>query len=456
MARDSDTHTESQVTADAETIQSWAETHTLVPVRREHADEQRLEVVPESETGADDEELEWAEFEEALRDRGMVVAWSGDDTEDIDVVDRADVVRRATTESEAVEEALVEGETVESEITDRRVVEHVIVEEVTVESEVADREIVQSDIVDVNLLTTAVNQCSVTRAESPTESTADLTWFQPGTQLEDPYDVEIDVEEEWELAREVVERITIESRVVEADVEETETLESDTMRETVDIEGVTETVLEGELVESPETAAAAVEHDRVESQYREDDVIETNLLRRQTIDEEMTVSKEITGQVSEAETVSADAVSHTVVESEIVDQEEYDVDLAATVAATETTTDTEPVDEPATGEPSVAETEMDDAETSDAEMGTEEDHRVTPEEGDEGKTVVNPDGDQVGMVVDVDGGQLYVDPHPSVTDRIRTVLGWSDHDDDSYLLGTDHIDYIDDEQVVLRMEHDAE
>jgi len=457
MSRDSDAHTESQVSTDADTIQSWSEAHTLVPVRREGADEPRLDVVPEDETHTDHEEMNWTEFERELRDRGMVVVRSSDRPEDIDVVDRSEVVSRATVDSEAVEEALIEGETVESEITERRVVEHVIVEEATVQSEIADREIVQSDIVDVALLSTDVDQCSVTRAEPPDESTTDLSWFQPGTNLSDPYDVEIDVDETWEVTRDVVERITVESEIVDTDVDETETVESDTMRETVDIEGVTETVLRGELVESPETAAEAVEHGRVESQFREDDIVETNLLRRQTIEEEMSVSKEITGEVSNTETVSADAISHAVVRSEIVDQEEYDVDLAASVAAAETESTAEPGPaeptadtEPTAGEPATAEA------GAGGDDGEREDARVTPMEEDEGKTVVNPDGEEVGMVVDVDSGQMYVDPHPSITDRIRTVLGWSDHDDDSYVLGTDHIDHIGEDEVVLRMEHEAE
>ncbi|WP_236039681.1 hypothetical protein [Haloarcula salinisoli] len=450
MSRDSNTHSESQVSADAETIQSWAGTQKLVPVRREGGEDPRLDVVPEDEMHTDHEEMDWTEFERELRDQGLIVVRGGDSTTDIDVVDRSEVIGRATVESEAVEEALMEGETVESEITERRVVEHVVVEEATVQSEIAGREIIQSDIVDVALLSTDVEQCSVTRAEPPDESTTDLSWFQPGTNLSDPYEVEIDVDELWEVTRDVVERITIESQVVETDVEETETVESDTMRDTVDIDGVTETVLKGELVESPETAAQAVEHGRVESQFREDDVIETNLLRRQTIDEEMRVDKRILGEVSDAETVSTDAISHTVVGSEIVEQDEYDVDLAATVAAAETDT------EPAAGEPAAGGSVTEDDEMAEP-TAADEAVRVTPQEEDEGKTVVNPDGEEVGMVVDVDNGQMHVNPHPSITDRIRTVLGWSDHDDeDSYLLDTDHIERVEDDQVVLRMGPESE
>jgi len=231
MSRDNDTHAESQVSTDAETVRSWTERHTLVPVRREHVDGPRLAVVSEEEMYTDDEELDWTQFERELRERGMIVVRSGDQPEDID----------------------------------------------------------------------------------------------------------------------------------------------------------------------------------------------------------------------------------------IVDQEEYDVDVAAGVAAAETgrettvemdgedVADTGPATEESTAQESAAgETEIDEA------TATDEGVRVTPREEDEGKTVVNPDGKSVGMVVDVDNGQVYVNPDPSITDRIRTVLGWSDHSDRSYLLGIDYIDHIDDDQVVLRMEHGAE
>lgn len=444
MSHERDTPTESQVSTDPDTIQSWTGRYDLVPVRHELEGHHRVDLARESAMTADHEELGWDEFQRELRDSGMVVVRSGDEESDIDVVDRSEIASRATVQSHAAEEALADGETVETEISERRVVEHVIVEEATVQSEIVDREVVESDIVAVELLTTDVEQCSVARAEPPDESTTDLSWFQPGTRLTDPYDVEVHVDEGWEVTRDVVERLTVESRIVDTDVEETETVESDTLRETVDIEGVTETILEGELVESPETARAAVDRGHVESEFREDDVIETHLLRQQTIEEEMTVSKEITGEVSDAETVSADALSHTVVDSEIVGEDEYGVDLASTVAASETTDQTAMPDETAPAD-----------ETAEP-MAGDSGARVMPSEEEKGKTVVNPNGDEVGMVVDVQNDQLYVDPHPSITDRIRTVLGWSDHDEDSYLLGSDHIDHIDDDQVVLRVEHDAE
>jgi sporulation protein YlmC with PRC-barrel domain len=77
---------------------------------------------------------------------------------------------------------------------------------------------------------------------------------------------------------------------------------------------------------------------------------------------------------------------------------------------------------------------------------------VTPTDDDVGKEVVNTHGDELGMVVDVESNQMYVDPHASLTDKIRTALGWSDHDEDSYRVDNESIVRIEDDQVVLNVE----
>jgi hypothetical protein len=336
MSRDSDASSESRISTDPDTIRSWSERHTLVPVRRGHGGESHLDVVSEVDAGESDR-LSWDEFRTELRREDHVVVYRGDRPEDIDVVDRSEAVGRAPI-GDGVAEALLGGETVETEVTERRVVEDTVVEEATLESEIVDRGVIQSDLVDVELLTTDVDHATVTRTEAPAETAETIERFQPGTRTDESYDVEIAVEESWSLTREVVERIAIESRVVHTDVEDTETVESDTLRETVDVDGVVTTVVEGELVASPETAAEAVEQGRVRSQFREDDVIETHLIRRQTIDEEIRVRKEIRGEISDAEALGTEAVTHTVVESEITDADEYGVDLSAVDADRERAT----------------------------------------------------------------------------------------------------------------------
>lgn len=69
---------------------------------------------------------------------------------------------------------------------------------------------------------------------------------------------------------------------------------------------------------------------------------------------------------------------------------------------------------------------------------------------DEGKTVVNPVGETVGIIASVDDGTAYVDPHPSITDRIEAALGWTDPNVDTYPLDDEHVAAVTDDEVRLR------
>ena len=92
--------------------------------------------------------------------------------------------------------------------------------------------------------------------------------------------------------------------------------------------------------------------------------------------------------------------------------------------------------------------------TASAHATEETEGLVAPTQDDEGKTVVDAEGDEFGMVVDVEGDTMYVDPDPSITDRIRTALGWEDHDDDTYPVDGRSIARIEDERVVLDIDHE--
>lgn len=437
MSRESDNNRDRQITTDENTIRAWGDAHGVVPVRDRRAGETHLDVVSESERRDTHEELTWDDFGQELDDRDHVVVREGDENPTLDVYERSEVIGSAPVESEEMQEELLSGETVESHVEERRVVEHTLIEEATIESEIVDRELLRTDTVDAALLATDVTDTTVSRVDDVDWSAESVDRFEPGARLDDDYDVEVAVDEQWQFTREVMERITIESRVAETDVHDTETVESDTVQETMELEGIQETVLEGELVGSHAAAADAVQTGHVRSRFREDDVIETHVIRRKTVEEEMTVRKEISGVLSEGETVSTDAVSRTVVESSIVDEDEYDTDLldeagaAGATDATETeTTGADATDDVAASDPAT-------------------DRPVTPTADDEGKTVVDTAGDEIGMVVDVEGDTLYVDPNASLTDRIRTALGWGNHDEEDFPLEAEQVARIEDDRVVL-------
>lgn len=70
-------------------------------------------------------------------------------------------------------------------------------------------------------------------------------------------------------------------------------------------------------------------------------------------------------------------------------------------------------------------------------------------ESDEGKAVVVGD-EKVGLIQRVERGTAYVDPDPSITDRIKTTLDWGDSDEDTYPLREEQVDTVTDDEVRLR------
>lgn len=76
------------------------------------------------------------------------------------------------------------------------------------------------------------------------------------------------------------------------------------------------------------------------------------------------------------------------------------------------------------------------------------DNSILTEE-DEGKTVINADGNQIGRVVKVEHGNAHVDPDPSLTDTIRSKLGWGEDDVENYRLDSSDIKHVSDDEIHL-------
>lgn len=75
--------------------------------------------------------------------------------------------------------------------------------------------------------------------------------------------------------------------------------------------------------------------------------------------------------------------------------------------------------------------------------------RTNLTERDEGKDVVNADGDTVGTISGFRGGRAHVDPDPGITDKLMSTLGWEDVDDDDFVLESDQVERITDDEVHL-------
>jgi hypothetical protein len=79
--------------------------------------------------------------------------------------------------------------------------------------------------------------------------------------------------------------------------------------------------------------------------------------------------------------------------------------------------------------------------------------RTTIDASDEGKKVIDETGDQIGIVAEVEGGTAYVDPDPSMADKIMAKLGWDDADEDTYSLSSSAISEITSDEIHLRGDH---
>lgn len=433
MSREDDTSTESQVTTDRESIERWADEHDAIPVRRERGGERVVDLVPESNRREHHEKLTWDDFHDELNRNEMVVIRRENESRPFDVLGRERMMSHHAVDADEVEAALLEGETVTTTITETTVIEETIVEEATVESEIVDRSVVDSTIVDAELISRDVDHCEVTNVTADDED-VDFGMFETGFQTDDEVEVEVEVDEGWTVTKELLEELTIESRIVKTDATETETVESDTIKETIDVEGVQQTILQGDMLDAETSASDVIDSGAIESRFREGEVIETKLFERSTVEEEMSVRKEFTGDLTAGSTTAAETISSQTIEREIATDE-----------------DVEFLDRETTGAATTAETESAAEMDAEAEMGG--DHPM-PTEAEEGKTVVDATGEEVGMVTSVESGTIYVDPHPSLTDRIKAVLDWGGPDDDAYPLESDHIATITDDEVQLTVDED--
>lgn len=417
------THNESQITTDRQTIENWASEADSVPVRHTGRGRHNLALVDESALGTHHEQLSWDEFFSTLKDHDMVVVAHGD--HEYEVLERDEALSRATVERSELEEALLEGDVVTSTITETTVIERTVVEEAEIESRVVDREEIESSYESADLISREVADCDVTDHGADRTESVSYDEFEPGAQLTDEFDVDVTVNESWDLTKNVLEQLTIESQIVDTEATETDTIEADEIQSTIDIEGVQQTILESDLIDTDAAASHVIESGTIHTEFGEGDVFETQLREHKTVDEELGITKRFSGTITEGETLTAETVSRETIQSDIVDEEGEPVEMGAA---------------------GVAETD---------EIGaTGETERLVPTADDEGKTVVDSTGKEVGMVVEVENETMFVDPHPSLTDKIKTALDWGEPDEDAYPVTASQISAITDDSVELAVENE--
>ena len=447
------------MSTDRETIRGWADEHGTVPVRHEEGGTEGYRFVRETEMTDTHERVDWDEFFAELDEGDYVVIHHGEGADEtFEVTDRSDAMTRMDLEREEMEERLLEGETVRSEITETTVVERVIVEHATVESELVDTEVVDQHVVDVDLLRRECTDCELVedRGFEASEQFDTNRYFESigaaeyatgepmgalGPEDELPYHAELEVEEGWTVAREIEERLTVESRIVEEDVTETDTVED----RDIDVEGLQQTIVESDVLDVDMSADEVMTEYDVETSMDEGEAIYTYFDRQRVVDDEVVDRRRLRADVVEGEllgmeTIHSEEVAETTTQEEGVESSTTEAETTAGTAEADTTT------AGASGADTTA--------TSDADVGTGagEASEITLTDGEIGKTVVDSTGDEVGMVTDVDdsGRLMYIDPEPGIAERIRAALDWGSSNEDDYPVESEQIERITDEEVKLK------
>ena len=451
---------EHRVTTDRDRIREWGEERNAVPARRESAGAAGTEYGFFRQGNVDEEyrEYTWDEFLNEFESEDRAFVYREDETlgqDDIghyEIIDRDEAAARATVEDAEVEEELLSGGTVTTEVTETTVVEREIVETETIESEVVDRNTVRSRITEAELIDWDVSDPDVDfdlAADENIAGTTVLTTSDGRAQYDDVDldttvrgDITAEVDETWRVRREVEEQAVVESRVVDTDVEEHDRVEDESVEATIDTEGVHRSLVESDVVDTDRDAAELVETDVIETERTGEGRMESRLVERRVYDDRIRRRKRIRFDYAGGEVIDTETLESDLVESDVVDvdfeEDATAIDERDAEAYGETTTTT-----------AAAGTGVDD-ETLDEEYRTQ----ITEE--DRGKTVIDEDGEEVGQVSRVEGGVAYVEPHAGFFERMESMLGMGDHDDDEYPLSSDQVRRITDDDVVVSDRAEAE
>jgi sporulation protein YlmC with PRC-barrel domain len=215
---------------------------------------------------------------------------------------------------------------------------------------------------------------------------------------------------------------------------------------TVDVEGVDRHLMESDVVGASEVDDDVIDTAAIESRMTEGEVVESEFIKRTLIEEEVADEYRERYVLEDSDRLASESVESTQIESAIVDEETVPAGGVGEARADEPTETTETTATAETSETPGATPEATDDEYAEGEaVGSE----VDLSNDDIGKTVVDEHGTDVGIVSDVDADRVHVNPDAGITERIKSSLGWGDTED-TYAIGTEQIDRIDDDRVVLR------
>ncbi|WP_227380109.1 hypothetical protein [Haladaptatus halobius] len=500
MSLDTDRDTDSRISTDKETIQRWAEKHEAVPVEDTASREEteRFHIIPEENVGDAHKQVEWESFFEMLEDWGYVVIYHDEEgAEPFEVVKRNKAIAHVDVDRDEFEDQLLAGNPVTSTVTETTVVESVLVEETTIESELVEREIIDQRVRDVELIGRKCASCNlVADPDIDEQGWFDLDRFlemhdgmgdesgQPTTEEfaadEIPYRPRIDVEETWLVTRELVEQFTVESHIEDMEIKESDTTEDHDL----DVSGLHRKIAESGLLDVDRSPNEVMTEFDIESEIDKDDRISTHFERERVVQDEVVDRKRLYTDVTDGDLLEMETIRRRDIETELVGDEEFvderDESTEAEEPEEEVTEESDKMTDAEGDEPTEREEGEDTQELEETGIGerndpteaaegkeveelegtqgsesNEQDETTTPvslTDDEIGKTVVNASEEPIGEITEVEAteAKVYVDAHPSITDRIRTRFNWGDGDQGDLSVQADQIDRITDEQIELK------
>jgi len=421
--RDETGASERRITRDRDTIRRWANSHNAALVTREDASgpDERYEFVRDTNASADNESV-WSEFFDWFESDDRVFVYNEDDPADYEVVGREEATARASIADDEIEQRLLDGETVTTEVTERTVVEREVVETDELETEVVDRETVSSRITQADLLDWEVLKTGSDFDLRPADDIIGREVMMPGgTDSFDYEDVDLathldgyltaEIEEVWKVRRVVDERATVETRVVDTDVRTQDTVESDTVGTNVDATDIHETIFRSDIV-GPDVDVTGDTAEFIETERVGDDHFESVLVERRTFEDEIRRRKRFRFESVDSDLVETDTVDTHLLNREVLETEYEEETTGAATAGTP------------------------------AAAGSGDSLGRSFTESDEGETVVSADGDRIGEIDHVEAGAAFVEPETGLVESISSALGWGD-DQSEYGLRPEQVEGVD-------------
>lgn len=430
---------ERNVTTDRDTIENWADERDAVPAHNPDGEGRQYDLFVHDGVPQGYEERTWDDFFDKFEseDRAFVYRGesAGEGLGEYEIADRNEAVARATVDDEEIDERLLEGETVTTEVTETTVVEREIEETETIETEAVETDVVGGRITEAELVDWKVVDTDVTvdlRDDGNVERAYDAT--DEGAVDSGVLDLELDatvdgtvtaeIEETWRIRREEDERVVVESRLEDVDVEERDEVAAGEGETSVNVEGVQRSIVESDALHADLNEEQVVGGNVMETTQTETDVLESQLIQRRTYEDTLRRRRRLHFDVTDDE----------LLDTELVDTEAHDAD----VVEVEYDDETETV---VTKDGSVEAAETEGA-TMDADIA---DEMLTEDDVD--KPVANEDGDRIGTVAALEGDGMIVKPEAGSMERLGSEA--AKERDEDYHVGSEQILEIDDKAVVI-------